>query len=420
MWREAFEQYTYAQYIVLEQVYPFQNPEHLLTAVKKIVDLEQPFIITVMPLYEHGDYPAMQQFCEVLRFAQANDGMIMIHTPLNQMPEFDAVQVNEALATAVGYYVEQGVYPMGLQIPRSWMFRQDTLEVMGQYKTILVAQESDRLIYSDVDANTNADYLEEHQWIAPAVMLDTEGISYLTNYSSAVYFDVTVEEEEFDKRLKACMESEVPLKNLMDANHEVRTNEDEIIYRNGYLTVNGENRNLDYEPGEYPEEFDYKRNMLERVSKDLTGQNQKLIFAVVTVSILFVAFILIARYRSYKRFFYRGSDNPWEQDDEALIEQFERQLENQSANQTKKQPEKKVEKKSEKQPEKSFQKRTEKLTKKEKKKKKKKNKSDYGQEPVLNRIEVFDFPIWEVDDYDIKDVTEQDDFDIIDSLKNEK
>ena len=216
------------------------------------------------------------------------------------------------------------------------------------------------------------------------------------------------------------MESEVPLKNLMDANHEVRTNEDEIIYRNGYLTVNGENRNLDYEPGEYPEEFDYKRNMLERVSKDLTGQNQKLIFAVVTVSILFVAFILIARYRSYKRFFYRGSDNPWEQDDEALIEQFERQLENQSANQTKKQPEKKVEKKSEKQPEKSFQKRTEKLTKKEKKKKKKKNKSDYGQEPVLNRIEVFDFPIWEVDDYDIKDVTEQDDFDIIDSLKNEK
>lgn len=328
VWNKEYEQYTYAQYIVLNQVYPFQNPEKLLNVVKDLIELKQPFIITVMPIYEHGDYPAMQEFCEVLKYAQANDGMIMIHTPLNQMPEFDATEVNRALSTAVNYYIEQGVYPMGLQVPRSWMFRQDTLEVMNGYDTILVSGEEDRLVYSDVNANSNGEYLAKHQWIAPVVELDTEGTSYLTNYSSAVFFDVTEDEEVLDKRIKACMESEVPLKNIWDAGHSVKTNTDEIVYQKGYLYINGVRTELSYEATEETtEDFEYKRNILERVSADLTGQNRKLIIAVIVVSILFVGFIISARRQNRNRFFIDDSDNPWaDMDDELLAEQLEKQL----------------------------------------------------------------------------------------------
>lgn len=327
LWRRPYPMYTYAQYIVLNKVYPFQDPKRLLTAVEKLVELEQPFIITVMPIFEHGDYPAMEQFCEVLRYAQANGGMVIIHTPLNQMPQFDAGEVNEALTTAVGIYVEHGVYPMGLQVPRSWMFREDVLEIMSRYRTILVAEEADRLVYSEVVSNTNSAYLKEHQWIAPTIVLDTEGTSYLTNYSSAVYFDIMEEEAEFDKRLKACMESEVPLKNIWDADHKVQTERDEILYQDGYLTVNGEPGKLTYEPMEEQPEFEYKRNVLERMSRDLTSQNRKLLAAVLAVSILFVWFIIMARYRNRKRFLIPVSDNPWDGlDDEALSEVLEQQL----------------------------------------------------------------------------------------------
>lgn len=331
VWNKSYGQYIYAQYIVLNQVYPFQNPEKLLEVVKDLIELKLPFIITVMPIYEHGDYPAMQEFCEVLKYAQANGGMIMIHTPLNQMPEFDAVEINKALTTAVSHYIEQGVYPMGLQIPRSWMFRQDTLDVMNGYGTILVSGEEDRLVYSDVNANSNAEYLAKHQWIAPAVELDTEGTSYLTNYSSAVFLDVTEDEDVTDKRIKACMESEVPLKNIWDANHYIETNADKITYQNGYLYVNGVRINLTYKSAEESEEeFEYKRNILERVSADLTGQNRKLIIAVIVVSVLFVGFIISARRQNRNRFFINEYDNPWDDmDDEQLAEQLEKQLQEQ-------------------------------------------------------------------------------------------
>lgn len=324
LWEEDYAQYTYAQYLVINQVYPFQNPDRLLFAIDKFIEQEQPFIITVMPIYEHEDYPAFERFCEVLRYAQANGGMIMIHSPLNQMAYFDADKVNEALTLAIGIYLDKGVYPMGLQFPESWLFRQDTLEVMSRFKTLLVAGEADRLQYADIDLYTNEPYFEQHQWIAPAIALDGEGTGYLTCYSSAVYFDIMDTEEEFDRRLNACLESEVPLKNIRDADHTVYTGTDELNYRNQSLYVNGELTGLSFTPAQISEDFSYNRNMLQRVSRDLTGQNQKLLLAVLSVSLLFILFIIIARYRNRMRFFVKlpagGDEAQQEEDDYELKE----------------------------------------------------------------------------------------------------
>lgn len=319
MWREDYAQDVYAQHLVIDQVYSFQNPDRLLHIIQKFTEQELPFIITVMPVYEHGDYPAMQKFCEVLRYAQTNGGMIMIHSPLNQMAYFDAKEINEALTEAMGIYMKLGVYPMGLQIPESWLFRQDTLEVMQSFKTIMVAQEKDRLEYSDIDLNTNSGYREEFQWIAPAIALDEEGTSYLTCYSSAVYFSVTEDDEEIDKRLKACLESEVPLKNLWEAAHFVFTGTTELLCRDRHLYIDQKLTDLSFVPAEDTQDFAYNRNMLQRVSRDLTKQNRRLLVAVALVSLLFIGFIVLARYRNRKRFFIRL---PF-REDEPLKEEME-------------------------------------------------------------------------------------------------
>lgn len=323
LWKEDYAQYMYAQYLVIDQVYPFQNPDKLLLTIDKFVEQEQPFIITVMPIYEHEDYPAMERFCEVLRYAQANGGMIMIHSPLNQMAYFDADKVNEALTLAIGIYIDKGVYPMGLQFPESWLFRQDTLEVMSRFKTLLVDGEADRLQYADIDLYTNELYSEEHQWIAPAIALDGEGTSYLTCYSSAIYFDITETEGEIDTRLNACLESEVPLKNIRDADHTVYTGTDELNYKNQSLYVNGQLTDITFTPAQLPENFSYNRNMLQRVSRDLTSQNQKLLLAVLAVSLLFIAFIIIARYRNRMRFFVKlpaGENETLKEEPDSLAE----------------------------------------------------------------------------------------------------
>lgn len=302
-WPYNGEPHIYAQYIVLNEVYPFQNPDKLLEIIKYMIKREEPFVISVMPVYNNGDYPAMQHFCEVLRYAQANGGVIMMHSPINQMPEFDEALMNEYITNALRVYMNQGVYPMGLQIPENWMFHEDTISIAGRFRTVMVADEEDSLLERDKTIRTNTVYRDGHQWIAPAIALDASGTSFLSTYSTAVYFDITDDMESIENKVQSCIASEVPLKSLWDIEHSFWTDEDAMTYRNHIILVNGERTKTQFIATDYEEDFQYNRNMLQRFSKDLSEENSKLIVAVVLVSIIFLWFIFAARRRNKQRFF---------------------------------------------------------------------------------------------------------------------
>lgn len=304
-WPYNGEPHVYAQYMVLNKVYPFQNPDKLLAIINYMIEREEPFVISVMPVYNNGNYPAMQHFCEVLRYAQANGGVILMHSPINQMPDFDADLVNDYITTAVNIYIEQGVYPMGLQVPVNWLFNDETIEVISRFRTVLVSEEEDPLIEWEENLNTNTVYKDGHQWIAPAIQLNVEGISHLKTYSTAVCFDITEETERIERKVQACIESEVPLKSLWDIEHSFWTDDDVMTYRNHIILLNGKRTDRTFTATEYDEKFEYNRNMLQRFSKDLSEENRKLVVVVVTVSALFLWFILLARHKNKQRFFVR-------------------------------------------------------------------------------------------------------------------
>lgn len=307
-WPYNGEPHIYAQYIVLNEVYPFQDPDKLLEIINGMISKKEPFVISVMPVYHNGNYPAMQHFCEILRYAQANGGVIILHSPINQMPEFNIELVNDYMTTATRIYMEQGVYPMGIQVPRNWLFDENTIEVLSRFRTVLVANEEDSLIEWDEDVRTNSVYKDGHQWIAPAIALDEKGTSFLKTYSSAVYIDITDDIENIERTIQACITSEVPLKSLWDIEHSFWTDEDILTYRNHILLVNGKRTENEFTATEYDEDFEYNRNMLQRFSKDLSSENQKLIVVVVVVSILFLWFIFAARRRNRQQFFWKQAN----------------------------------------------------------------------------------------------------------------
>lgn len=303
-WPYSGEPHTYAQYIVLNQVYPFQDSEKLLEIVKYLIEKEEPFVISVMPIFNHGNYPTMQRFCEILRYAQANGGVIIIHSPINQMPNFDVDIVNDYMTNAVSIYMEQGVYPMGIQVPRNWMFNEDTIEVMSRFRTVLVSDEEDSLV-KQTDSNTNLVYKDGHQWIAPVVKLDNSGVSYLKTNSFAVNFDITEDIDKIKDKISACIASFVPLKSLWDIEHSFWTDEDIMSYKNQIILINGKRVENSFVATEYEENFDYNRNTLQRYSKDLTKVNKQLVIAVAVVSFLFITFIFTARHRNKQTFFIK-------------------------------------------------------------------------------------------------------------------
>lgn len=320
-WPYLGEPHIYAQFIVLNKVYPFQNPDRLQEVVNYLIDKREPFVISVMPVYENGDYPAMQRFCEVLRYAQANGGVVLLHTPINQMPSIDTQLVNEYMTKAIRIYMDHGVYPMGVQAPANWMHDSRTMEILNRFRTILVDEEEDVNVFFDPSARTNVIYKDGHQWIAPAITLEENGAACLRTYSSAVYIDITDPMEEVESHIQNCISSEVPLKSLWDVEHSLWTDEDVVTYRNHIIAVNGKRAQTDFEATVYDENYAYNRNMLQRFSKDLTNENKKLIVAVVVISVLFLLFISMARRNNRRRFVMKNGGDYKEDKDDSLPEE---------------------------------------------------------------------------------------------------
>ncbi len=308
-WPYQGEPHIYAQYMLINKVYPFEDPEKLLQVINLMIDKEEPFVISVMPVYVNGDYPAMQRFCEVLRYAQANGGTVILHVPINQMVSLDTDLMYEYLTLALDIYVNQGVYPMALQVPSNWIFQEDTIEIMSHFRTIFIMEEEDEYIEASSDMTSNIVFKDGHQWIAEAIGLDNFKTSYLSVSSTAVSIDMQDEMQVIEEKIKACQTSFIPLKSLWDSEHSFWTEDNRMTYADHRIVYNDEVIENTFFPTEYEEEFSYNRNVLSRFSKDLTSENQKLVVAVSIISFLFLLFILIARYNNRKKFLLHPDDS---------------------------------------------------------------------------------------------------------------
>lgn len=302
-WPYNGDPHTFAQYILIDKVYPYEDPGKLLQVVNLLSENKIPFVISVMPMYVNGDYPSMTHFCEVLRVAQAGGGAVIINAPINQMNPLDKEVMLDYLARAMTIYNKQGVYPLALEVPQNWMFHQDTIEIMSHFKTIFSSSEVDPYL-SQEDMNQNVVYQDGHQWVGASIPVDDTLVSYLSVYSTAVPIGLEEDFEEIKRKVGVCQNSFVPLKSLLDVEHSYWLDKQLMTYKNGDLILNGKKMDLSFTPSAYPDHYNYRRNMLQRFSRDLTTQSRRLVIAVGLTSILFVFLIYWARLRNKKNYFF--------------------------------------------------------------------------------------------------------------------
>jgi len=296
--------HVFAQYILIDKVYPYEDPGKLLKVVNLLIEKKTPFVISVMPMYVNGDYPSMTHFCEVLRYAQAGGGAVIINTPINQMNQLDKDVMLDYLTRAMVLYNKQGVYPLALEVPLNWMFQKDTIEIMSHFKTIFSSSEIDPYLKTEVMSN-NEVYKDGHQWVGASIPIDSTGVSYVSAYSTAVPISLQEDYEEIERKIKACSDSFVPLKSLWDIEHSYWLDKQLMTYKNGDLILNDKKMDLSYTPAVYPDHYNYRRNMLQRFSRDLTSQSRRLVIAVGLTSVLFLLLILWARYRNRRNYFFQ-------------------------------------------------------------------------------------------------------------------
>lgn len=302
LWPYKNNPVEYVQYVVLDAVDAFMPAEQLREKVELLIDQSLSFVISVMPVYQNTEYPAMQQFCEVLKYAQDNGGAVIMHAPIVQGKIDDWEEFSEKMTDATVAYSNYGVYPLGIEIPQSWIYEKDILEWLKRYKTVFVYQDGGEIDFQE-EYHRNLLYYNYHNLVMPMIELDDTGISYVKNYPSALYIKgISQDNSELIEKINNYMQSSVSTKSLWELPHSVWANNYHLNYENGVLTINDEVRSISYVSQDYDENFNYKRNVVQRVTVSIKNQSTGLILLVTIVTVLFLFMIGYARYHNRKRF----------------------------------------------------------------------------------------------------------------------
>lgn len=126
-------------YLVLKNVYPYDNLEDLVKKVEYLKERGVNFIIDAMPVFNNQNFDSMKRYTEALRFCAANGGTIFISSPLIYQSKY--INENELInkmTLAYEGFVNYWVYPMGLTVPNEWIYSFDKENFINRSNTILL------------------------------------------------------------------------------------------------------------------------------------------------------------------------------------------------------------------------------------------------------------------------------------------
>jgi uncharacterized protein YdaL len=302
MWPYKGLPHSYAQYVVFDEVYPFTNPDKLMKIADFMRKNNIPYAISAMPIYENTNFLSMKRFCEVLTYMQANGGAVILHYPIIQSDEMTASDIQKKINTALSAYTAYGVYPIALEAPNNWMYSDVGKEIMRRFRTI-VLKNSEENGWTTNEMN-NGIYSDGHNIISQALTNGDDSASIIKYHSSAVYLDVNEDMEELTKKIQAIKNSEISVNSMWALGQAVYTDKIAIVYENSILKLQGNVVQLEYIPFEYDDKLNYKKNGFDNL-KEVMAQNNRILLAGIFISIIiFISFILIARYKNHKKFFY--------------------------------------------------------------------------------------------------------------------
>lgn len=101
-------------FVVMEEVYAFASPADLLERLDTLLEKDLSVVLGVMPVYENTAYPAMQEFAEVIRYAQSRDCRILLHFPIISSSDAAEQEVTEVIEGQLVFYESLGIYPAGI------------------------------------------------------------------------------------------------------------------------------------------------------------------------------------------------------------------------------------------------------------------------------------------------------------------
>lgn len=282
---------AYGQYLVLDRIYPFADPERLLSLVEMLETENVPYVLCVMPIYANADYPAMKRFCEVLRYAQSRGAGIVMHVPQVTLLNVTVEDLQKNIANAYSAYSRYGVYPLAIEAPDVWLMSEKGQDVLRGWRTVFLFR-SDEALFGEKQAENTA-LRDGHQIVAPAY---ADATAFTNAYAQAIYLDPSEDIETLRTQVNRLKNSRTALKKLSDVEGIVYAGDLYVhFYPADGLYVNGQAASLAYQRFNYDEDYVYDRGFVQYMTEQIQASNKLILVFVAVACTIFIAGMIISR-----------------------------------------------------------------------------------------------------------------------------
>ncbi|WP_317312019.1 DUF2334 domain-containing protein [Clostridium thermobutyricum] len=126
------------KFLMINNVNPFINLNDLVDKIKYLNEQGIPFILNTIPVFENPNFDAMKRFTEVLRYAQASGGYIVLSCPYIENENATSEEIFNAMEEGYKNYINYLVYPIAISMPRYLLYRNDMKEYVEKSNTIFI------------------------------------------------------------------------------------------------------------------------------------------------------------------------------------------------------------------------------------------------------------------------------------------
>lgn len=131
------------RYILIDNVTPFIDLNDLVDKISYLYQNGIQFVISTIPVFENTDFNAMKRYAEVLRYAEARGGTIIMHNPYLEVENSPAEDIISKCIIGYKNYLDYWVYPVALDMPKAYLYRDDMKPLLSKSNTIFLQEAED-------------------------------------------------------------------------------------------------------------------------------------------------------------------------------------------------------------------------------------------------------------------------------------
>ncbi|MBN1058738.1 UNVERIFIED_ORG: hypothetical protein B2H98_17785 [Clostridium botulinum] len=213
LYKNFNKEYEKNTYLYFDKVTPFNDLNVLIEEIDYLKKNGIPFFIEVPPVFKNENLSAMNRFAEVLRYAQANGGEIVLTLPQLVSLDVQGKNIEEKFDLGFKNYINYWIYPTAISISDYWLYRDDLKELLKKTDTIFIDSNVDIGILEFDKYN-----LSSYKNVIEKVNLE-DGNNLYNNIAVNISSKLSI--NEFKNKIKELLEKDIYFKDTHDISSSI-------------------------------------------------------------------------------------------------------------------------------------------------------------------------------------------------------